>query len=283
MLTIELPTGTLSYRAFGPDDAPGPPVVFVHGVLVNGELWTQAAEELAARGIRSYAPDLPLGSHTQAMGPGAEQSPRGVARLVISFLAALELTDVTLVGNDTGGALCQFVLDTDAGRIGRLVLTNCDAFDQFPPPPFDKLFLGFRSAPAIKALMEPMRSARMRRTPLGFGMLSAGGIDDQLSRRWVQPCLADAGVRRDLAAFVRAVDPKELAEVSSRLGAFSGPALIVWGTEDRAFKLAIAERLLAVLSDAELIEVAGSSTFVSLDAPTRLADEITGAFYAQRV
>jgi pimeloyl-ACP methyl ester carboxylesterase len=280
MPTIDLPTGTLTYRAFGPANASGPPIVFVHGVLVNGELWTPVAEALAAQGIRSYAPDWPLGSHPAPMGDGAERSPRGVARLIISFLEAMELTDVTLIGNDTGGAICQFLLDTDPARIGRLVLTNCDAFDQFPPAPFDKLFLGFKQAASIKALMAPMRSARMRRTPLGFGMLTTRPIDDDLSRRWVDPCLTSAGVRRDLAAFVRAVDPQELAGVSERLGSFRGPALIVWGTDDRAFKLELGQRLRDVLSDATLVEVPGSSTFVSLDAPARLADEVASAFYA---
>lgn len=283
MPTIDLPTGTLNYRTFGPDDAAGPPVVFVHGVLVNGELWTQTAEALASAGVHSYAPDWPLGSHTIAMGREAEQSPRGVARLILKFLEAMELTDVTLVGNDTGGAICQFLLDTDATRIGRLVLTNCDAFDRFPPPPFDKLFYGFRSAPAIKALMEPMRSARMRRTPLGFGLLTTGSIDDELSRRWVDPCITDAGVRRDLAAFVRAVDPQELNGVSGRLGAFQGPALLVWGTDDRFFTLDLGRQLQAVLANSTLVEVEGASTFVSLDAPERVADEIVGAFYGSAV
>ena len=135
MPTVDLPQGRVNYRVAGPPDSTLPPVVFVHGILVDGELWTGVADALAARGIRSYAPDLPLGAHEIAMNPDADMSPRGVARLVLAFIDALGLTDVTLVGNDTGGALCQFVLDTDASRVGRLVLTTCDAFDQVPPPP----------------------------------------------------------------------------------------------------------------------------------------------------
>ena len=132
MPTIELPQGAVRYRVAG-EQASGPPVVFVHGFLVNATLWVKTADALAAAGVRSYAPDWPLGAHPLALGAGADQSPRGVARQVLSFIEALELDDVTLVGNDTGGAICQFLLDTDASRIGRLVLTNCDAFDSFPP------------------------------------------------------------------------------------------------------------------------------------------------------
>ena len=105
MPTVNLPQGRVNYRVAGPADSPLPPVVFVHGILVNGEIWAGAADALAERGIRSYAPDLPLGAHPTALRPGTDVSPRGVGRLVLSFLEALGLTGVTLVGNDTGGAL----------------------------------------------------------------------------------------------------------------------------------------------------------------------------------
>ncbi len=109
MPIIDLPQGRIQYRLAGPQDSADPPVVFVHGVLVNHELWTGVADELARRGVRSYALDLPLGAHTQAMRADADLSPQGLARLILAFLEAMGLTDVTLVGNDTGGALCQFV------------------------------------------------------------------------------------------------------------------------------------------------------------------------------
>ena len=133
MPNITLPHGTVHYRTAGPADAAGPPALFVHGFLVDSQLWGGVADAAATAGVRSYAPDLPLGSHRHPLADDAEQTPRGVARQIIAFMEALDLTDVTLVGNDTGGAVCQFLLDTDASRIGRLVLTNCDAFEQFPP------------------------------------------------------------------------------------------------------------------------------------------------------
>ena len=133
MPTIDLPNGTVNYRVAGPEGSAAPPVVFVHGFLVNGTLWSEiAAGPGRARASARTRPDWPLGSHPIALDEGADQSPRGVARHVVSFLEALDLEDVTLVGNDSGGAICQFVLDTDASRIGRLVLTNCDAFEQLP-------------------------------------------------------------------------------------------------------------------------------------------------------
>jgi pimeloyl-ACP methyl ester carboxylesterase len=271
--TIDLPQGTVHYRIAGPEASASSPVVFVHGFLVNGSLWDRPAAALAAAGVRSYAPDWPLGSHPHALTPGTDNSPRAVARQILAFLEALDLRDVTLVGNDTGGALCQFVLDTDASRIGRLVLTNCDAFDQFPPAPFDLLFKTFRKARAIRPLMLPMRATAVRHSPAGFGML-ARDFDADQTRAWVEPCLTDAGVREDVARFANGIDPEELLDVSTRLGAFPGPVTLVWGQADRFFKPAFGRRLRDAFADARLVELEGCRTFVALDEPQRLADEI---------
>jgi pimeloyl-ACP methyl ester carboxylesterase len=279
MPSLELPGGTLHYRVAGPEDATRP-IVFIHGFLVNGELWTGVAETLAARGVRSYAPDLPLGSHTTALDPSADQTPRGVARMIISFLEALELEDVTLVGNDSGGALAQFLIDTDPTRIGRLVLTNCDAFDKFPPPPFDLMFKAGRSATALKMLLAPMRATPLRHSPLGYGILVNQPLDPALTRRWVDPCLTDAGVRRDTAAFLRGVDKRQLLDVSTRLQHIDKPVLLLWGAADRFFKLDFARRLSLIFPNARLVEISGGRTFHPLDDPRRAAAEIESAFYA---
>ena len=279
MPTIEIAQGTVNYRVAGPADSAQPPVVFVHGLLVNGELWTGVADRLAEQGIRSYAPDLPLGAHPIALSPDAELSPRGVAKLIIGLLEALDLDDVTLVGNDTGGALCQFLLDTDASRIGRLVLTNCDAFDQFPPPPFGLLIKAGRSASRIRFLMATMKPTWARHSALGFGPLVSGKLDPDMTRRWITPSITDAGVRRDAAKFMREVRPADLLDVSTRLDQFKQPVLLVWGQRDRFFKPSFGARLAEVFPDARLVKVDDARTFVSLDDPQRVADEIRSAFY----
>lgn len=113
---LELPSGAVRYDIHGPEHSAAPPVVLVHGLLNDAAVWTEVAGLLAEQGVRSYAPDWPLGSHTVPRDTDADQSPRGIARLIVEFIAGLDLTNVTLVGNDTGGALCQFVIDEDRGR-----------------------------------------------------------------------------------------------------------------------------------------------------------------------
>jgi len=274
MPIIELPHGRLAYRVAGPEDSTAPPAVLVHGLLVNSELWTSTATALAEQGIRSYALDLPLGANEVAPAEDADLSPRGVARLILDFIEALDLHSVTLVGNDTGGALCQFTIDTDASRIGRLVLTNCDAFDKFPPPPFGALVAIGRRPGRLRFAMRTMRPKALRHSLLGYGGLVAKPLDPELTARWARPCVADPAVARGAARFMGAMDKRDLLDVSTRLGDFDKPVLLVWGTADRFFKPAMAEQLRNAFPDARLIEVDGARTFVPLDEPERVAAEI---------
>ena len=270
--SIDLPAGTIHYREAGP--AGGRPVVFVHGFLVDDTLWSDVPDRLAAAGFHTYAPTWPLGSHTTAMNDGADLSPRGVARVVASFLDAMDLQDVVLVGSDTGGAVSQLLLDEDPSRIGRLVLTNCDAFDTFPPFPFDVLFRLARHEGPARAVLQSMRSTFLRHSRLGFGGLVRRDLAPEESRRWVTPYLTDGGVRRDVTAFARSWSGDELADSSRWLEKFDPPVLLCWAPGDPFFKHELAKRLLATFPDATLVEFRGARTFVSLDQPERLAEEI---------
>ncbi|WP_035928194.1 alpha/beta fold hydrolase [Pseudofrankia saprophytica] len=270
---IDLPQGQVSYRAAGPQASDRPPVVFLHGLLVDGRLWAAVADLLAQHGVRSYAPALPLGAHPAPMRPDADLTPRGVARLALDLIAALDLRDVTLVGNDTGGAIAQFVLDTDPAPIGRVVLTNCDAFDAFPPPPLVPLIRALRH-PALVAAMAPgLRSARLRHGRFGFGPLASQPFDPELTGSWVRP-LADGRIRRDLAKVARGIDPNDLLDVSTRLKQTAGPVRVLWGDDDGYFPVDLGRRLAGAFADATFETVAGGRTFLPLDHPDRVAAAI---------
>ena len=270
--TIDLPQGPVHYRTAGPED--GRPVVFVHGFLVDHTLWSDVPERLGEQGFRTFAPTWPLAAHVTPMNPDAELSPRGIARLVVSFLEALDLTDVTLVGSDTGGAISQFVLDEDATRISRLVLTNCDAFDTFPPFPFDLLFRLGRHPRAAWVVLQTMRLAALRNSKAGFGWLVRRKLTADESRPWVTPYLTDSGVRRDVTAFLKGWRSADLADVATRLPEFRRPVLVCWAPEDPFFKIDLARRLVETFPDSRLVEFPDALTFVSLDQPERLAQEI---------
>jgi pimeloyl-ACP methyl ester carboxylesterase len=176
---------------------------------------------------------------------------------------------VTLVGNDTGGALCQLVVTRHAERVGRLVLTNCDAFDNFPPKAFRGLVLAAR-AHLLTAAMQPMRLRRVRRLPIAYGWLTKR-VPDEFLDAWAEPFLTDAGVRRDTRRVLAGVDPGLLLDTAARLRSFDRPVLLAWAPEDRFFPLEHARRLAAIFPDARVVEVPDSRAFVSLDQPERLA------------
>ena len=273
MPSVTIAGGTLDYRTLGPADSERPPVVFVHGFLVDSTLWDPVAAQLADHGVRSVLVDWPLGSHRTPMNAEADLSPIGVARMINEVLAALGLTDVTLVGSDTGGALCQLLLADDASRIGRLVLTNCDAFENFPPKAFVPLFHVAKHPALTKAMLAPTRLRAIRHSPLAYGLLLRAPRDAEMTRRWIAPSLGDRAIRDDIARFARAFDGKALVAIAPALHEFAGPTRIVWGMSDRCFTLSSARRLADAFADARLIEVPEATTFVSIDAP----DAVTAA------
>ena len=274
MPIVDLPLGPVDYRVFGPDAPDAPTAVFVHGFLVNGTLWDPVAEKLAAAGVRSIVPDWPLGAHRTPARPDVELSPTAVGQAVLDLLEALGLDDVTLVGNDTGGAICQLALKGDHHRIGGLVLTNCDAFENFPPALFVPLFKLARHRAAVWTVLQTTRVRTLRHSPLAFGPLLRRPRSATLTRGWVQPALSDPRIRRDITRFARGVERRELLDAASWLGRFDRPTRLVWGKRDRWFSIATAQRLANAFPRARLVEVEDATTFVSIDQPDAVANAI---------
>jgi pimeloyl-ACP methyl ester carboxylesterase len=267
---VDLDAGTIRYR----DSGSGPPIVFAHGLLVDGTLWRKVTPLLEG-GFRCVVPDLPLGSHRAAMRADADLTPPGVARILADFIAALDLDDVTLVGNDTGGAISQLVAANHPERLGRLVLTPCDAYENFLPPFFRPMQYAAKVPGLLTALVQPVRLRAVQRSPLGFGMLiSPDNVDPDVLDSWVRPYLTDGGVRRDAIKFLRSITNRYTIEAAEKLKTFDRPTLIAWAPEDRFFKLRFAERLADEIPNARLVRIENSRTFVSEDQPERLAEEI---------
>ncbi|WP_329372178.1 alpha/beta fold hydrolase [Streptomyces sp. NBC_01483] len=269
---IELSAGTLTYRDTGGD---GPVLVLLHGLMMDASLWDETIAELAAD-HRCVAPTLPLGAHRHGMRADADLSLPGVARLVVEFLDRLDLRDVVLVGNDTGGALVQLVMADGAARVAAVVLVSCDAFDNFPPGLTGRtLVLSGRLPPRLFGMfMGQMRLRPLRRMPVAFGWLTLRG--DAATARWIRPVLERPEIRRDAVRTLRAAaaDTGLLLTAAERLPAFDRPALVVWARDDRVMPPEHGRRLAALLPRGRLIEIDDSYTLVPLDRPTELARAI---------
>lgn len=275
---VTLSAGTIHYREVGA----GAPIVFVHGFAVSGSLWEPVAALLAAQGHRCILPTWPLGSHAEAMKPEADVTPTGIAALVAEFLAALDLDGVTLVGNDSGGAVSQVVVTRHPERIARLVLTNCDTFEKFPPGIFKYLAKAARLPGFGFALAQGMRFEPVVRSPIAFGPLTARPLPIALLRSWLAPVIHNPAVRRDAMRFFGAADPSITLEAAEKLAQLAIPALLVWGEDDTYFTLADAKRMQATIPDARLVVVPRARTFVSLDDPQAVAAAVAEFVPAHR-
>src|ERR1700722_7067732 len=273
MTAIELSSGVIEYTDTG---GSGPVLVLLHGLMMDASLWDGTIAELSSD-HRCVAPTLPLGAHRHPMRPDADLSLPGIARLVAEFMERLELDDVTLVGNDTGGALVQLLMAGDLSlALGRVVLVSCDAFDNFPPGLTGKtLVAAGRLAPGPFGLfMQQLRLRPVRRLPIAFGWLTKRG--DAVTARWLRPVLTQAGIRRDTVRVLRAVAAHRglLVTAAEGLPEFKHPALVVWAREDRVMPPEHGARLAALLPEGRLVEVEDSYTLIPLDQPDRLAEII---------
>jgi pimeloyl-ACP methyl ester carboxylesterase len=266
---VKLPAGTIRYREAGQ----GKPVVFVHGYLVDGRLWDGVVDRLSDR-CRCLAPDWPIGAQQVAMNPDADLSPPGLARLIADFLDELELEDATIVGNDSGGAISQILVANHPQRIGRLVLTNCDTHENFPPgifkamPPLAKLPGG------MFVLSAPFRIPAVARR--AFKPFARTKIPDDLVASWMRPATEDSGVMHDAKKVTAGMNKRHTLAAAEKLRASNLPLRLLWAPGDKFFPIKYAERLAGEVKNAEIVQIPDAKTFVPLDQPQRVADEIAG-------
>lgn len=264
--SVQLRQGTIHYREQGEGD----PIVFVHGLLVDGRLWRKVAPLLATR-YRCITPDWPLGSHRAALNAGTDRSPRGIAQLIADFIAALELDQVTIVANDTGGAISQILAGERPERLRALVLTNCDCLENFLPPVLRPLQWLAHVPGAYGLMARGMGSARMRRSPLGYGMLTHHPIPDELTAAWTAPVLRPE-ICADLVATLKAIDNRDTLRAAEALRDHPLRTLLAWAPDDRIFPIKYAQRVQAMIPGARLERIADSRAFIPEDQPERLAE-----------
>jgi len=251
----------------------GEPIVFLHPMVVNGDLWRKVVPLLAGE-FRCITPDLPLGGHDIPMTPGADLSPPGIARIVAELLDELDLRGVTVVGNDTGGAIAQIVAANHPERLARLGLVTCDAFDNFPPLAAKPLVWMTYVPGAMPLAGRLARLPRLQRRAFVFGLLTKTPIEQEIVESYLSPAVRNPAVRWDAIKALRGLAPEHTLAAAECLGGFTGPALVAWNPEDHFFPFEHAQRLVELLPDARLVTIEDSHTFVPEDQPERLAEAI---------
>jgi pimeloyl-ACP methyl ester carboxylesterase len=270
MSVIELSAGPIEYEDTG---GTGPVVVLVHGVVMNGSLWRKVVGDLGDD-YRCVVPTLPLGGHREPMRRDADLSMHGIAGIIAELLERLDLRDVTLAMSDWGGPQL-LVSEGRDDRVGRLVITSCEAFDNVPPGlPGRMLGLAAMVPGGLNALVQPLRLRAVRRLPIAFGWMAKRPVPDEVMDAWLRPLLTQRAIRRDLLKYIRTADRNALVEAAEALRGFDRPALVAWASEDRIMPPEHGRRLAGLLPKGRLVEIPDSYTLIPEDQPGRLADAI---------
>ena len=239
--SVQLSQGTVQYLDLGD----GPTLLFIHRVLVNGEMWRKVYRPLSAH-FRCIVPTFPFGGHTEPMHENTDLSPLGVAKLITDFMAALDLKDVTVVACDTGGAFTQLVAAHHPERVGRLVLTNCDAFENFLPPvlrPFQTLFR-LPGGAFFFGLSVRLRSVQK----LLYALLAHAPLAPEVGTGYFKGFTHSQEVRRDAKKFFLRISNRYTLEAAEHFAEFRKPVLVAWGEDDWIFPLRFGERLAESVS-----------------------------------
>lgn len=267
---LPLAAGPLVVTEFGPPAAV--PLVFLHGVLANSTLWTGVADRLAPD-HRCLLLDLPLGAHPEPMNTDADLSPSGLVAVVIDALDRLGIERAILVGNDSGGALCQLMIAAHPHRLRALVLTSSDAYDTWLPFMFKPLELMAFVPGLLRIVAQLLQWPPLRRSPLGFGWLSKR-MTDADSAAFVTPLARAPWARRDVGKFLRGISPRLTRRAAQHFAGFAAPVLVLWSRDDRLLPLRLGQRLASDLPRARLELVTDAYTFSPVDAPEAVAQAI---------
>jgi pimeloyl-ACP methyl ester carboxylesterase len=269
MKSIELSAGTIDYLDTGGD---GPPLVFIHGLVMNDSLWHQVIAGLQSD-HRCIAPVLPLGGHRTPMRADADLSLHGQARLLAEFIERLDLHDVTLVSNDWGGP--QITAVEHPERLASLVLLPQEAFDNIPPGLPGK-FAGLigRMPGGFAVAAQTLRVPLLRRLPITFGWMAKRPIPRDVLASWIEGPRHQRGVRRDIVAYIKTSDNDGLTNAATQFERFDKPVLVLWCTDNRVMPRDHGPRLAKLFPNARLVEVDDSCTLMPLDAPDRVMSEI---------
>ena len=273
MKSVDVTAGTIEYREEG--DPNGPPVLLLHGLLMNDAQWNLTLPLLPA-GFRYLLPILPMGGHRVPMRADVDLTMPGMIDVVADFLDALDLADVTLVVTDWGGALFL----TDAGRdkrVARLVICPSEAFDNFPPGfPGKIALLASRSTVTVLLAMRQLKIGWLRRQWIVFGQMAKRPVPQDIVDEWMAAGLADRRIRRDLVKYCHTkFDKTDLIRATNRLADFDGDVLVLW-SHNPVMPDEHATRL-AELTGGTLRYVDDANVLVMLDQPEQTA-RVIGEF-----
>jgi pimeloyl-ACP methyl ester carboxylesterase len=254
---VETDSGVVSYVDVGDGRA----ALFIHGVGTSGYLWRNVVADFEGE-RRCITVDLPLHGRTPPR-PDGDYSLTRLAKVVEDFCAALDLTGIDLVANDTGGAIAQIVAAHQPQRLATLALTNCETLGNVPPWAFKPTVWLARIG--LLARFRPRQLGNLRRLRklfFGVGYQNVEALPEDAVRAYLEPLVGTSQAAREFQRWIASLHNRDLLAVEDRLRRLAVPTLVVWGTGDIFFRTRWAYRLRDTIpSVTEVVEIEGAKLF----------------------
>jgi haloalkane dehalogenase len=253
------------------DEGTGPPVLLLHGEPTWSFLYRRVIPHVVGTGARAIAPDyLGFGKSDKWTAEGAYSYAMHV-RTIDRLVEALDLRDLTIVGQDWGGPIGLGVAVRRRARVARLVMMNTGLFAGDEP-----LSEGLHAWRAYVARTPDLPAGLVVRR----AAVDRGRVTDEIVRAYDAP-FPDLGSKAGARAFpalipTRPGDPgaREMATTGRALAAWAPPTLVLWSDGDRVFPLAAGRQFAARVPGAVFRVVAGAGHFLQEEAGDRVGQEI---------
>ena len=270
MKTIQLGQNTLEYQEKGKGQA----IIFIHGAFSNQHTWRKIIPELSKH-YRCITPNWPFGAHKQPLSGQTDLSPKGVTALIHEFIEALHLEKVVLVANDTGGAYAQIFASKYQKKVAKLILSNCEGLEVFPPKKFSSLPKMVKLPGYTHLIAQAFKLKPFLKTPTTFGLLSNSLSKEELFDLYAKNFSQHKSIRRDFKKLAIGWHPKHTQEAAIKLKNFESPVLVMWGGEDvKLFPVTLGKRITSIFPNAQFVEIPNSLTYIQEDQPKAMVQEI---------
>ena len=229
----DTPFGRIAYVERGS----GPGALFLHGFPLNGFQWRGALDRLSAE-RRCIAPDFLALGYTEVHA-GQSVAFEAQAAMLVALLDTLSVDSVDVIANDSGGAIAQLFVTRHPQRVRTLLLTNCDAEPDSPPPAVLPVIRMARAGTFADRWLVPwLADKTLARSDKGLGGQTytyRTHPTDEAIDCYLGPLVSSPERKALLHAYARALAPNPLAGIEPALRRCAAPTRIVWGTGDDIF------------------------------------------------
>jgi pimeloyl-ACP methyl ester carboxylesterase len=264
------------------DQGEGPPVVLLHGCPFHAFQWRDLMARLPGR--RLLAPDLLGLGDTQVRLSDDYRLPNDVT-MVVGFLDALGIEQADFVTADHGAATLQLLMRDHPRRIRRAVITNAEAYDQWPSEP-EKPYLHLVVHPWLSPLFRfALQFTAVQREVFGVAVHREDAFTDEVLYAYTRAHVATPERWARLQRFFRwQLDPEHnrvTLQAVEAMRRFDNPTLLLWGRQDTNFGPALAERLAGDIPGVVGITYLDDSAHMPFqEEPDRYAEAVRAFFGA---